>query len=66
MDNLKLDAALVLAGWQFDAELERFTHGLSRVIDYHRILELIPGMKVSDLADYVTQKHDEWLSTQRH
>lgn len=61
MDTSELDAALSSAGWHFDAERERFSDGARR-IDFRRILELIPGMTMEDLAGYVTRKHEEWLT----
>jgi hypothetical protein len=61
MDNAKIEAALEAAGWHFDAERERFSDGSYRV-DYRRVLELLPGMTLADLAAYVTQKHEEWLT----
>jgi hypothetical protein len=64
MDYSKLEAALVAAGWHFDPERERFCQGKRR-IDYRRVLELMPGMTLSELADYVTLTREEWLATKR-
>jgi hypothetical protein len=60
MDYSQLETALAAAGWRFDAEREQFSNG-SRRVAYRRVLELIPGMSLDDLAKYVTHKHEEWL-----
>ena len=49
------------AGWRFDASRELFTDGARRV-DYRRVLAIMPGITMDDLASYVTQKHEEWLT----
>jgi hypothetical protein len=64
MDYSQLEAALSAAGWRFDAERERFSDG-SRRIDYRRVLELLPDLKMDELAGFVTKKHDEWLLQKR-
>ena len=56
-----IEAALEAAGWHFEAERERFSDG-SRRVDYRRVLELLPGTTLDDLATYVTQKHEAWLT----
>jgi hypothetical protein len=61
MDHSNLEAALAAAGWHFDAEKERFSDG-SRRVDYRRILELLPGLTMGDLAAYVTQMQEAWLT----
>ena len=59
-DISQLEAALSAAGWRFEAEREQFSDG-SRRIDYRRVLELLPGLTLDELAGYVNKKHEEWL-----
>jgi hypothetical protein len=56
-----LETLLVSQGWQFDAQREQFTDGTRR-IDYRRILALMPDMTMDDLANFVNEKHEEWLA----
>jgi hypothetical protein len=61
MTTPELDRALAARGWRFDAASERFTDGTRRV-DYRKVLALIPGMTLDELASYVDAKHEEWLA----
>ncbi|HEY2414144.1 MAG TPA: hypothetical protein VGI40_18005 [Pirellulaceae bacterium] len=63
-DFSQLEAALSAAGWRFDPQRERFSDG-SRRISYRRVLELLPGLTLGELASYVTEKHEEWLLKKR-
>ena len=52
----ELDRQLVRFGWSYDSHGERFTNGLRRVA-YQKILALVPGMTLGELASYVNHKH---------
>jgi hypothetical protein len=51
-----IDKALHANGWEYDPEHERFTDGKCQVDDT-RILALVPGLTMGDLAVYVDERH---------
>lgn len=62
MDYTKLEAALKASGWHFDAEREQFRDTRGRHVNYRRILDLIPGLTLDDLAAFVNHTHEAWLT----
>ncbi len=62
MDYTKLEAALTASGWHFDAERELFRDTRGRRVNYRRILDLMPGLTLDDLAAYVNHKHEARLA----
>jgi hypothetical protein len=53
-----LDKQLAAAGWTYDADNEQFLAGKRR-LDYRRVLALVPGMTLDELASYQDLKYDD-------
>ena len=52
-----LDKALRAAGWRYDTGDECFFDG-GKWLDYRKIVKLVPGMNLEQLASYQDDKYD--------
>jgi len=53
----QLDRALAAKGWRYDVDNEQFMNG-KHPLNYHKVLALMPGMTLDELASYQDQKYD--------
>jgi hypothetical protein len=55
----QLDRALKAKGWRYDAGDEVFRDGNDRRLDYRRVLKLVSGMTLDELASYQDDEADK-------
>jgi hypothetical protein len=53
-----VDEALAAVGWAYDPKKEQITNGKRRM-SYRKVLALVPGLTLQELASYVSHKHDQ-------
>jgi hypothetical protein len=59
MANSELDRELKRRGWRYDAGDEVFRDGNGRRLDYRRVVNLVPGMTLDELASYQDGRADK-------
>ena len=55
----KLEKALSAKGWHYDAGNQGFRNGKRR-LDYRRVLALVPGMTIEELAAYQDDQYTKF------
>ena len=58
MTTADLDKRLAARGWRYDVDNEQFMNG-KYTLNYRKVLALMPGMTLDELASYQDQKYDD-------
>jgi hypothetical protein len=57
----QIDAALRAKGWRYDRGNELFMAG-ERVLEWEKLVCLLPGLTLDELASYQDDRHDDLRS----